>query len=78
MLGRRSLQSQLGDFLDYSTWAAKQNGEIDHQELFEEIAENFLQGMRLELISVFGPNKTTSMMNAYKPCRISPKKLEND
>ena len=63
--GRQLIQQELGDFRSFASKAAHVCPEVDEEEFFAMIAENYVKGIRYELGKIFGATKAARMMDPF-------------
>lgn len=63
--GRQIIQRELGDFRSFASQAAHACPELDEEEFFAMVAENYIKGIRCELSKIFGATKAARMMDPF-------------
>ncbi len=63
--GRRAIQEDLGAFRSFSSFAHHQLSAVDEEELFAEIALQYLKGIRSEIAKLFGPTKARKLLDPF-------------
>jgi len=60
------MQQELGAFRSFASKAAHHCPEIDEEVFFDAIARAFLDGIKKEMSSLFGPTKAANMLDPFK------------
>lgn len=63
--GRQIIQQELGDFRSFASTAAHRCPEIDEEEFFAMVAENYIKGIRYELSKIFGATKAAKLLDPF-------------
>lgn len=66
MNGREAVRQILGSYRSFASKAAHSSSDIDEEELFRLISDNFIKGFKTELVKTFGWARTTRMLNPFK------------
>lgn len=64
--GKHIIRQELGDLRSFASQAAHQCAEIDEEEFFAMVAENYVAGIKNELSNIFGATKAARMLDPFK------------
>lgn len=68
--GRRTVQQELGALRTFASHMKQQQADIDEEQLFRLVAENWLAGIKRELTVLFGVEKTAELLNIWHHNKI--------
>ena len=68
--GKRIVQQELGGLRTFAAVLKRQQPDLDEEALFALAAQNWLAGIKRELSTLFGVEKTTELLDVWHHGKI--------